>query len=122
MPRPVLRPRKKPLQDRSRATVDAIVQAAAYILVRQGPAGLTTNAIAERAGVNIASVYQFFPGKEAIVAELQRRHVAEQRAAMTQAWDGLVGKSTSALVRTLVSVGIAAHSVAPKLHHALTEI
>src|SRR5688500_11026502 len=84
MPRTKLAPRKRPRQERSRATVDAIVQAAAYILVRDGYAKLTTNRIAERAGVNIASLYQFFPGKQAILAELQRRHVADQHEAMRE--------------------------------------
>src|SRR5262249_62418487 len=75
-----LSPRKTPRQDRSRATVEALLEATAHILVRDGYARLTTNRIAERAGVNIASLYQYFPGKEAIVAELRRRHGDEQRA------------------------------------------
>ncbi|MET0405301.1 MAG: helix-turn-helix domain-containing protein [Cystobacter sp.] len=52
------------------------MQAATYILTKKGWDRLTTNAIAERAGVNIASLYQYFPNKEAIVAELRRRHLA----------------------------------------------
>jgi AcrR family transcriptional regulator len=119
--RPKLSPRKKPLQDRSRATVDALLEATADILVRHGYARLTTNRVAERAGVNIASLYQFFPGKEALVAELQRRHVAEQRAAMGSMVAELEGAGLEARVRALVSMGIAAHAVAPRLHHVLTE-
>lgn len=56
-------PRRRPVQSRSQATVEAVLQATAYILVRDGYARLTTNRIAERAGVNIASLYQFFPNK-----------------------------------------------------------
>ena len=121
MPRPRLSPRKTPQQERSRATVDVLLRATADILTRDGYAKLTTNRIAERAGVNIASLYQYFPGKEAIVAELRRRHVAEQRAAMQRALVGRRGKGLEGTVRALVSVGLAAHSVAPKLHHVLTE-
>jgi AcrR family transcriptional regulator len=66
--------RKKPVQARARATVDAILQAATYILAKEGPRKLTTNRIAERAGVNIASVYQYFPNKVAILAQLQTLH------------------------------------------------
>jgi AcrR family transcriptional regulator len=120
--RPRLAPRKRPRQRRSRETVDAIVEAAAYILVRGGPAKLTTNAIAARAGVNIASLYQYFPGKEAIVAELRRRHVAAQRAAVRAAWPALEGGPVERSVRALVSLGLAAHAVAPKLHRALAEL
>jgi AcrR family transcriptional regulator len=119
--RPKLSLRKKPLQDRSRATVDALLAATADILVRHGYEKLTTNRVAERAGVNIASLYQFFPGKEALIAELRRRHVAEQRAAMRAVTVQLEGASLDATVRTLVAMGIAAHAVEPKLHHALTE-
>lgn len=62
--------KKEPRQARSRATVKAIVEAGARILVERGYAGLTTNAVADVAGVSIGSVYEFFPGKEAIVARL----------------------------------------------------
>jgi AcrR family transcriptional regulator len=121
MPRAKLDPRKLPRQDRSRGTVDAIVQAAAYILVRDGYAKLTTNRIAERAGVNIASLYQFFPNKEAILAELQRRHVAEQREAMRETLEAHGGHDLETTVRALVSIGTAAHAVAPQVHAALTQ-
>ena len=108
-----LSPRKAPTQERSRATVDALLQATADILVKDGYAKLTTNRIADRAGVNIASLYQFFPGKEAIVAELSRRHVAKERAAAQQALVNLRGHGLEATVRALVTMGIAAHAVSP---------
>jgi len=101
--------------------VEALLGAAADILAREGYAKLTTNRIAARAGVNIASLYQFFPGKEAIVAELRRRHMTEQRAAMARALAARRGQGLEGTVRALVSMGIAAHSVAPELHRALTE-
>ena len=70
-------PRKSPSQERSRQTVDAIIEAAAQVFERHGYAGGTTNRIAERAGVSIGSLYQYFPNKEAILAVLLERHVAE---------------------------------------------
>ncbi len=60
--------KREPRQSRSRATVEAIVEATAQILARDGYAAVNTNRIAERAGVGIGSVYDFFPGKEALVA------------------------------------------------------
>lgn len=51
-------PRKAPEQDRSRATVAAIVDAAAHILVKHGYDAFTTNRVAEKAGVSIGSLYQ----------------------------------------------------------------
>jgi AcrR family transcriptional regulator len=121
MRRVKLAPRKQPLQDRSRATVDAIVEAATYILVRDGYVKLTTNRVAERAGVNIASLYQYFPGKEAILAEIQRRHLAEQRQAMRDALEAHRGQDLESTVRALVAIGTAAHAVAPRVHAALVQ-
>jgi AcrR family transcriptional regulator len=63
-------PRKQPLQKRSGETVSAILEATAHILQRSGLTGLSTNSIAERAGVSIGSLYQYFPNKDAIIARL----------------------------------------------------
>ncbi len=71
----VLAPRKRPRQARAQASVDAIVEAAAHLLRERGWAALTTNHIAARAGVSIGTLYQFFPGKEAIVAALAERTI-----------------------------------------------
>jgi AcrR family transcriptional regulator len=116
-----LSPRKTPLQERSRATVEAILEATADILVRDGYAKLTTNRIADRAGVNIASLYQYFPGKEAIVAELRRRHGAEQRAEVREVLARSNARSVESTIRSLVSLGIAGHARAPRLHRVFTE-
>jgi AcrR family transcriptional regulator len=72
-----LDPRKKPTQKRAGKTVEAIVEAAAHILERHGLAGYTTNAIAERAGVSIGSLYQYFGGKDGITIALVERETAE---------------------------------------------
>jgi len=116
-----LSPRKTARQQRSRATVDALLEATADILIRHGYARLTTNRIAERAGVNIASLYQYFPGKEALVAELRRRHGAEQRTAVRRVLSERRGRGFKATLRALVSTGIAAHAVLPALHRVFTE-
>jgi AcrR family transcriptional regulator len=116
-----LSPRKSPRQERSRATVEAILGAATDILIRQGGRRLTTNRIAERAGVNIASLYQYFPGKQAIIAELRRRHGAERRAAVRQALIDRRGDSLESTLRALVAMGVAAHAVNPELERVFSE-
>src|SRR6187551_2421692 len=69
MRRPLdLAPRKLPTQARAKATYLAIVQAAARILERDGYENLTTNSVAELAGIGIASLYEYFPNKQAVVA------------------------------------------------------
>ena len=70
---PNISPRKQPLQGRSRATFDAVLEACAQLLVRGGVAAITTNHLAEMAGVSVGSLYQYFPNKETILAELCRR-------------------------------------------------
>ena len=65
-------PRKQAKQERSRATQAAIIEATARLLETQGRDGLTTNTIADRAGVSVGSLYQYFPNKEAILATLIR--------------------------------------------------
>src|SRR3569623_1094019 len=68
-------PRKYASQERSRATVAALVEATARILVAEGFDRASTNRIAEVAGVSIGSLYQYFPGKEALVLAVAERHV-----------------------------------------------
>ena len=68
-----LLPRKKPRQQRSHATVAAILEAAAHILEKMGLDSYTTNAVAARAGVSIGSVYQYFPNRDALTRALIER-------------------------------------------------
>jgi AcrR family transcriptional regulator len=72
-----LNARKTPGQKRSVATVSAILEAAARILETRGLEAYSTNAVAARAGVSIGSLYQYFPGKDAITRELISRGAAE---------------------------------------------
>ena len=67
-------PRKRPRQARSVATVDALLEATARVLVKHGYDGLSTNRVAEAAGVSIGSLYQYFPSKEAMVGELLEKY------------------------------------------------
>lgn len=62
-----LEPKKWPKQARSKATFDALVDACTLVLPQLGYAGTTTNHIADAAGAGIASLYEYFPGKDAII-------------------------------------------------------
>jgi len=72
-----LRPRKQPLQSRSRDTVAAILAAAAQVFTSRGYASTTTNHIAVRAGVSIGSLYEYFPNKDALLVALLEQHIRE---------------------------------------------
>lgn len=63
-------PRREPTQRRSRVVVQRIRDSALEILVREGGVSLTTNRIAEVAGLSVGSIYQYFPNKDAILAAL----------------------------------------------------
>jgi len=71
--------RKKPTQDRSKQRVERILDAAARIFADVGYAAATTEAIAERAGVSIGSLYQFFPNKRALFDAVGAQYLAEAR-------------------------------------------
>src|SRR3954467_4230018 len=75
--KPATKPRKRASQERSRATVAALVEATARILVTEGFDKASTNRIAEVAGVSIGSLYQYFPSKEALVLAVAERHNGE---------------------------------------------
>ncbi|MBS0432404.1 MAG: TetR family transcriptional regulator [Proteobacteria bacterium] len=119
--KPSTKPRKQASQRRSRATVDALVEATARILVREGFDKASTNRIAEVAGVSVGSLYQYFPCKEALVAALADRHTREilrvVRGELAEAMDLPVEQA----VRKLVAVAVKGHRVDPALHRALAE-
>ncbi len=79
---PAMKPRKTARQARSAATIEVIVEAAARILETAGVAGYTTNAVAERAGVSVGSLYQYFPNKDAITRALIRRELDTLKASI----------------------------------------
>lgn len=116
-----VKPRKSPAQSRSRATVEAILDAAAHILVTQGFAAASTNRIAEKAGVSIGSLYQYFPNKGALIAALRRRHAEAMRTTILQ----LAGPAASAplpeAVRSFIHAVMQAHRIDPQLHRILAQ-
>jgi AcrR family transcriptional regulator len=115
-----LTPRKQPRQERSAATVAAIIQAAAYIFRKRGYSATTTNAIAQRAGVNIASLYQYFPNKEAILGALIQRHAEQANQAVSEVMAQHRGKGLAANVRAIAKCVQAVHAIEPELHEIFT--
>src|ERR1700754_1653935 len=113
--------RRVPRQSRSQATVDAIVEAAAQVFERHGYAAGTTNRIAERAGVSIGSLYQYFPNQDSILVELTRRHLAEGRAIAVATFAELGHTSLREGLRLLAAAMIDLHRDAPGLHRVLFE-
>jgi AcrR family transcriptional regulator len=70
-----LKPRKRPVQQRSTATVEAIHTATFQVLVDAGLSGCTTTRVAARAGVSVGSLYQYYPNRDALLAAVLERHL-----------------------------------------------
>ena len=102
--------RKIPLQGRSRATVEIVLEAAAQLLESVGEAGFNTNAVAERAGVSIGTLYRYFPDKAAIMTALAEREMAAHRAAIVEIMAG----QTAGLARDRAMVRAFIHAFADR--------
>jgi len=108
-------------QSRSKATVDAILEAAARILAEDGWAGVNTNAIAARAGVSIGSVYEYFPNKHAILDAIIDRHLSAGEAMLAEAAANLPDPlDTDDVVDALIEGFVRLHRDDPRLHRALS--
>ena len=111
--------RRRPKQLRARQTVDAILDAVIRILKRERSGALTTNRIAEVAGVSIGSVYQYFPNKRAIFAALHQRHIDEIDRLIESTLVKHAASSLDQLVRAMVEAMIGAHTTDPELFELL---
>jgi AcrR family transcriptional regulator len=119
--RPPTNPRKTASQQRSRATVAALVEATARILVREGFDKASTNRVADVAGVSVGSLYQYFPNKEALVAAVIDRHNQEIMQIVRGELAEAMGQPVEKAMRKLVAVAVKAHRVNPRLHRVLAE-
>jgi AcrR family transcriptional regulator len=118
-----LEPRKPPVQSRSKITVGAILAAAAQVFEDHGYAGGTTNRIAERAGVSVGTLYQYFPSKEALAVALLEQHIEETQRRMRE-WVGHMVAENHALREALedyVAGMMDVHVERPRLQHILLE-
>jgi AcrR family transcriptional regulator len=111
-PRPI---RRNPRQRRAVATVDAVLDAVIRLLKREGFGALTTNRIAEVAGVSIGSVYQYFADKSAIFAALHQRHIEEIDRLIAGTLVKHAASPLNELIRALVEAMVDAHTEDPEL-------
>ena len=118
-----LSPRKRPRQERSRQTVEAILDAAAEVFEAHGLDGGTTERIVERAGVSVGSMYQYFPNKRALLAALAERSLSDARRHQ----DAFLAHMESAdppldeAVRRLIDYLKTAHEAQPRLKSLMFE-
>jgi AcrR family transcriptional regulator len=111
--------RKQPLQERSRETVAVILEAAARILEECGIEGYNTNAVAERGGVSVGSVYQYFPNKDALTLALIARFEDEILGAAQTAVAASDGKDLKTSLKLLIIGLLKAHEGRAQLNRIL---
>lgn len=113
--------RKKPSQARAQVTVAAILEATAHILSETGYDALSTNRVAARAGVSIGSLYQYFPSKEALVAELVDRQCDRLNALFGEVFLDAQTLAPHALARAIIAAIYRAKVEDPQLSRVLRE-
>lgn len=116
-----IQPRKQPRQVRAELTRQRILTAAAHIFAEHGYAAGTTNRIAERAGLSIGSLYQYFPNKDAILAELLMRHLDEGSAVTERIQRQELPGPIEEVFRVFVRGAIESHLGDPQLLRLLME-
>src|SRR5687768_11064848 len=115
-----LRPaRKTPLQLRSKATVELILDATVRILDREGPDSATTTRIAEVAGVGIGTLYQYFAHRDAIVDALQDREFERATTFVEGALENADHLSERHVARRIIQGLCELYATAPALHRLL---
>lgn len=112
--------RREPKQQRSRQTVEAVLEAVQRVLKRHGAEAITTNRVAEAAGVSIGSLYQYFPDKQAIFMALHERHVDGVRQVIERTVTDCTSASLEELTRELVERLANVHSEDAELHEIVS--
>ena len=114
--------RREPKQRRAQQTVDAVLDAVVKVLKRHGALGVTTNRIAEAAGVSVGSVYQYFPDKRAIFTALHDRHVEAISRVIESRLVEHAARSLEEFVRALVEALVDAHAADPEFHELMIQL
>jgi AcrR family transcriptional regulator len=114
-------PRKSASQKRSQVTVEALLDATARVLTREGYDRASTNRIAATAGVSVGSLYQYFPNKEALVAALVARHNREMLELLRHALKEVASLDLATAMREMVKATVDAHLVDSALHRIFAE-
>ena len=102
-PKVLLEPRKSPVQARSVASVDAILEATIQVLLNVGKERLTTTKVALRAGVSVGTLYQYFPNKSALLQAALRRHMDEVTEAIALVCKQQKGETLQRMATALIT-------------------
>ena len=115
----ILEPRKSPVQARSVASVEAILDATIQVLLKIGKERLTTTRVALRAGVSVGTLYQYFPNKSALLQAALKRHMDEITEAIELVCEEQSGRSLREMVTALLTAFLEAKMRDVKISVAL---
>src|SRR5215467_9260015 len=97
-------PRKTPIQTRAAVTVEAISEATIQVLLSQGTDRFTTTRVAERAGVSVGTLYQYYPNKQSLLFAIMEDHFEKVAAAMEAACEQACHNPLSEMIQHVVEV------------------
>ena len=120
-PNDLLRARKQPVQARSEATVSAIFEATVQVLLGVGYRKMTTTRVAERAGVSVGTLYQYFPNRRALIAAVIERYLEETASLVERDCRLLAGRSLDEMAAALVEAIIKAKCRRIEVSRAMQE-
>lgn len=117
-----VKPRKFPRQARAKATVDAIIEATIQVLLEHGYDRFTTTRAAERAGVSVGTLYQYFPNKAALASAVIDRCCDDFLTALDDIVAARPQQTLHDCLRALVDRLLISHHLAPDLHRIVIEL
>ncbi len=112
-------PRKRPVQARSTASVEAILDATIQVLRKVGKERLTTTLVAARAGVSVGTLYQYFPNKNALLQSVLKRHLNVIAEAVERVCREQAGEAPQQMAAALIHAFFAAKMLDPHTSAAL---
>jgi AcrR family transcriptional regulator len=115
-------PRKTPVQARSSVTVEAISEAAIQVLLTDGGDRLTTTRVAERAGVSVGTLYQYYPNKESLLFSVVEDHMEKMIVAVESACEQARHKPLPEMIRNVVEAFVDAKMSRADISVALYQI
>ncbi len=115
-------PRKTPLQARSTVTVEAISEAAIQVLLSHGAERLTTTRVAERAGVSVGTLYQYYPNKRSLLFAVMEQHLDSVVARVEAACENACHKPLAKMIREMVEAFVDAKMERADISAALYRI
>ena len=115
-------PRKTPVQARATVTVEAISEATIQVLLSQGAERLTTTRVADRAGVSVGTLYQYFPNKRSLLFAVLEDHLEEVTGEVEDACEHARCKPLAEMIKEVVEAFVDAKIARADISVALYKI